>query len=551
MARKKSNTYKMPWGTIEIKSSGFFICPDFRTNLWETFSAAEVFTENGRLGLRRGEKILLPAEFEQIETLYDGTVFIKTRGMYATFSQYRSMMGDSISDTDGFFVEKGKKGWRIAGKELFPAKYDSVEKWYGYDVYRLKNGKQVEYRDSKGNKVLEHVRKFDDAEDLYDEPFFQRFNDGDIFPTFQIVGKKERGRQNVVSRDDGQLVRVERLSRSEIIKALTNPSDDLSLTEKDLETFNSDFSYEYSAYGAFSTAKKPIDDILSQFAKLKVAGNSWYYLLKVSTAKGCRLDASQVKQLRKFFTDAKTRTIDYHVAIGEDASLKPGEVSAILVTHYHERCWPAPFEFEWSNLCETGTLEQIKEYFASLKDKVKEVTQSEYIESVYNDQLCNLVDDARGNRGKRNWKEVWKRMDYFKTIDVSFDPEKGLGLCGMQFAGYNLMQEATLKSLQYEYRMLEWMLNNGVNPNIVRNSSTLLDGVNYTIPQLERLGISEKKMALLLKVRDLLLKHGAKTYEQVCKEDGLSDYERELAFLAQPYRTTKFLPINITGKKED
>lgn len=62
----------------------------------------------------------------------------------------------------------------------------------------------------------------------------------------------------------------------------------------------------------------------------------------------------------------------------------------LMITHYHERCWPAQFEFDWSEKLRTISITKLMEDVPSLRKEVEEYALEKYQE-VFKDQLLDCI----------------------------------------------------------------------------------------------------------------------------------------------------------------
>lgn len=518
--------YTMPWGSITTKENGFFICPNFTANIRECLIDADVFeTDDGHKGARKNGQLVMPPVLDQFEILPDGSVYIRRGEMCATFgADGRNSMGDSCSQEDGEFIENGKTGYRRNGRVIFAPEYDEISKWYGYDVFRLVKDDKTEFLSSNGERLFE------------DGTFYQRYSgDEDHLSFTMLLEDGPHGERNVIMADDGRYARVGGITKAELNEIFVNPSDDLKITPRDLKLFNDYFAYEFSVYKASSSRKNAVDECLGQLRSMDVDDNTWHYILRVDTAPGCNLTAKEIDHVRKFFRkDVKRTVLSLHIAVGHDDTLKPGSARMVLVTHYHERCWPADFEFNWQR--ESLGSKTYEEFCAAEKrmlDAIDEgLSDEKYREGVTSDQYTRFMFQLDWKEG-RSWEETEKMLDAaVKHTDIHttlLAQYMGPLACGIK-----AVAAASEEEISYASEITCWMLSHGAQPNRACNGSTALDTI---LSALDTFREESPKRTALLKVRECLVAHGAKTAEQLKAEDEAEgpSYEKSLARLGSMY----------------
>ena len=516
--------YKMPWGTITLHDDGsYLIVPNFSIRVWDYFEGATVFAKDGAFGCMKEGEVICPPVFDKIEFIKDGeTVFLQRGGMYTTFSRSGSnVMNGSLEKKDGFFVADGKKGWLRDGKVLIPAVHDEIYKWWGLDVFQVEDGDAVRFFNSAGEEVLTYVRELD-AEDIYISPFSQVMNDGDIFTVLEYPANKAIPVSNVILTDGGEKVSINRFSRSELMEELVNPADLLPLRKEDLALFNNDFSYEYSAYRFTVGGEHPVDRLLELFGQFGVPSNSWNYVIRICTAPGSPVPAMELRALRYYMEAESTRCLSKLVAVGEDKALSPGEMSVLVITHYNERCWPAHFEFQWIDDCNSCTLEQLLEKEVEMKKAVEENVLEQYKAEVLEDQYKSAFYNVRYNR-KRTWEEAEKVYDYLGQKSRMFTSE-------LRSYCLSLNSARCISEMKYFLHLVEWALRNGAVVNLVEGGRTALDAVEDGLKH-ERI---DGRKRVLRKTKDLLLSYGAKTLSQLRSDEkaGEPSLEYELEMIS-------------------
>ena len=518
--RAMENEFTTPWGTITIHEDGsYFICPNFREPIWKWVEGSTVFEEDGRFGCIKDGTVVCPPIYDQIEFIDGGdTLYIRKGNEYSTFSRNgRNMMGNTIHEEDGEFVEKGKMGWRRNGEVLIPTIYDELYKWSGLDVFQAEVDGNVKFLNAAGEEILTYLRDVD-AEDILAAPFSQLFNDGDIFTLLEYPAKKDIPSANVVNTDDGEKVSLDRVTRKELVAELVNPEDDLPLENGDLALFNNDFSYEYASYRFKVRAAHFYKDLMDCFSKFCVPSNSWHYVLRFSSAPGENVSAEELRELRHYFESSDTRCLGSHFAVGHDTTVEAGTVSVLVITHYHERCWPQQFEFEWTDNCNACNLDELKKKEEEMKKAIEDNVLDQYKEEVLRDQYDGAFVNVSFD-GKRSWEEAKPVYEYLSQKTTYYMGQ-------LRSYCFDLKQADTIEGMQYYLHFLNWILEKGASVNLVKNGSTALDVIENGIKH-----IAKKEMEAILKdAYELLESFGAKSYHQLLSEEkGMQpEYQEEL-----------------------
>ena len=514
------NEYTTPWGTITIHEDGsYFICPNFREPIWKWVEGSTVYEEDNRFGCIKDGTVVCPPIFDQVEFIDGGqTLYVRKGNEYSTFSQNgRNMMGNTIQEEDGEFVKDGKMGWKRNGKIIIPAMYDELFKWSGLDVFQAEIGGGVKFLNASGEEILTYIREVD-AEDVLAAPFSQLFNHGDIFTLLEFPANGDIPSTNVVNTDDGEKASLNRMSRKELIDELVNPKDDLALSKEDLALFNNDFSYEYASYRFKVRASHLFDDLMDCFLKFSVPSNSWHYVIRISSAQGENVPAKELRKVRHHFESSDIRCLGSHFAVGHDTALEPGTVSVLVITHYHERCFPQQFEFEWIDNCNECSLDELKGKEEEMKKAIEDIVLDQYKEEVLHDQYDGAFINISFD-GRRSWEEAKPVYEYLSQKTSYY-------LGQLRSYCFDLKQAETVEGMQYYLHLLKWILEKGANVNLVSSELTALDVIDNGIKHED----DKERVAILKKAFEALESFGAKSYSQLLAEEREkeTDYQEEL-----------------------
>lgn len=528
---KDENLYNYNWGWMTVNTQMDFGVNNIHIEDYNLFKielrGAKKIKKNGKYGLANIEgNEIFPCVFDQIERMAASMFCLRGN----QFIDYKFYGGTSCMNADmpkGAFVEAdgndiGRWGWKHANGEIFiPAQYDSIHQWSD-NLYILERNNNYTYVNAQGEEVLTS-RKYNTGNN---PPFISRTNKNDIITLFEPLGAEDKEDKNVVWITNSW-VRCTQLSHDEIMKFMVDETDEQPLTLKDMSLFNNDFSYEFSAYMAHSSQPNGIEDCIDKLNKFGTFCSTWYYIIKVWLAPGEEPSAQSLRNLRRFVIDSESQLGSLKFALGHDASLAKGETKMMIITHYNERCWPADFEFDWRDKQDELPLNKMKPYLKNLRKTIESQVYKQHIEEVWQDQLDWTITNITYNP-MRSWEETKEVLEYLKHFDKYFDSS----------IYYTLKYiRSTYKAEQMKFLLnkLQWLLENGANPNYLRESSAL-DIIN-TKPQLNDIWMDETLFLnheelfneFYKKCKNLLLEYGAKTLEEIRREEDLNnDYKIEL-----------------------
>jgi hypothetical protein len=527
MAYEIESFHLMDWGYVEEMDDCLSINMDWNVSLWRELSGTEIFEKGGLYGCRRSGKVVFPPIAEQLEVVEGGRgIFIMKGRRYALLHEYgRSTLSDKYDRENGFFFSGGKEGWHKDGKTIIPAEYDSIDKWWGLDVYRVEKDGKYSYVNSAMEPLFDGmpgVDGFERAKEAFPYPTDGEHN---LFVTTRFALPDEKGCGIVLS-DSGERIAIGRMTRDMIRERLTGGRGDLVLTRGDLALFDDDFSYEFSAYEARTRSASPVEDLLGQFARLGAHSNSWHYIIGLKVPEGNRLPSARIRYLRHYFETLSSQTLSLKVSVTEDPSVPEGEVHALMVTHYNERCFPAMFESDWIDDFNNCTLEEILVKEKELKAKIREEVKEEYRDEVYRDQFVNPFCNVRYNY-RRSWKESRKVLDWFLGHNPSAKDYIHSFVQGLE----HFYMRETVGSLEYYTKVILWALSKGGNVNLVSDGKTPLDRLDGTLAidwaegtvfaKRSEIPHFERKLAIVRKCRAILVIKGAKTLSQLRAEERL------------------------------
>ena len=488
----------------------------------------EIFESDGLYGIKDEDgTVTYPAKYSFIGKCIDHVLFLEPSGNYVKMTEGCTESGFMAEDERPFVIN-GKAGIKKDGKVIIPAEYDYIRSKFGETVfYAVKNGREM-YINDEGKEVLTRVRRFE-GEDAQSSPFWLCSNEFDYITAMNYVGTPIDDNPNVV-KIYNNWIELERYSKEKIMKMLIDPSDDLSLSEKNLELLCNDFSYEYSFYFANAKGKKPLSSCMEQFKNMHAFSNSWYYVIKLWQAPGEHVTA---KELRNFVHELhKNRVIGNPIfAVGHDEHLKTGEVKMLMVTHYHERCWPAQFEYDWAEKLRTLSIASLMREAPALRKEVDEYVLDEYKEEVFQDQLLDCIKDMKYYYDV-SWEDVRKALDYFLSIGSPI--KRAL----INYA-YNAQRASGKAETEFYLHAAIWAVENGDDVNACRNGASVLDIVANIMEKC----LNDTTITLSSTLYELLIARGAKSFKEIDQEyRNNTDYFKQLEYMKIDGTSEKSMP---------
>jgi len=481
------------------------------------YNASEVeFVVNGKKGWKSPDgEILIPAKYDQIEKCAEA-LYLREGDNYEIYYSHSASSYSHDYKRGSFFVQDGKFGWRTNDRIIISPKYDYINSWGTHLFAVMKDGRCFYLNDNE-EEVLTKVRHFEN-EDNDGFPFVLRQDKKSILTICEYVGHEKKNDPNVVKL--GCWVRLDRFSNEEIMKMLTNPEDESPLTDKDLKNYNSKFSYEYSAYIAYSRAKKGIEDCLKKMGKMWAYGQTWFYIIKVWKASGDEPTAEELRYLR-YFIESKDNLGNIIFSLGHDASLRSGETKMLMLTHYNEECFPPAFEFEWDDYLREKSLAEIKKQFEKLREQVETNIYREYREEVWENQFTGQITNMRYYKG-RSWEETSKVLSWLKQYDQDYVN----AIYDTVDKFFSLFETNEKAEDEFLLNKLRWLLDNGANPNVHRKNETAIDLISKNISKDEEYKYDEDSITNCL---ELLRQYGAVSMQEVMlDEEKNNDYRIEL-----------------------
>lgn len=399
-----------------------------------------IFKENGLYDIHDidGSIVVWP-KFIFIGRCIDDVWMLKADGYYRYMAYHQNGSG-YLRPKERPYIVNGKAGFKRRGKVIIPPEYDYLMTKFGENeiFYAVKDGREM-YLNDKGEEVLTRVRWFDGEHPDKKSPFHFPSEKFDYVTAMTYMGKKIKSNPNVV-KINKTWVELERYSKEEIMKMLIEPTDDLVLTDEQLQLLCSWESSNFKIYFAKSQGEDSLRQCMEQLDKMKPYIHICHLIYKIWLPEGAHLSA---QELRDFAHDCHCRLIDVpylsRFAVGHDATLKNGEVRVMLINfdNYQKDYCPEDYELEWEEKRKTEPVTKLMEEFPHYK-KILDDAHSEwmaeidtnntpqwyleYCKKVYDEKLDILmhycVEDLEYYDGL-TWRATENALNYFFGVGSS------------------------------------------------------------------------------------------------------------------------------------
>ena len=407
--------------------------------------------------------------------------------------------------------KNGKIGWEKDGRIIIEPKYDEVEPW-GLGLYEVKetsenpDGGRILYLNEMGEEKLTFRRPVVIEEDEY--PFSLCAYQIGVLTVVECPPSKNLPESNIIYYN-GLTIDIDRFYTSDIVNELINKKYLLPLSRKDLGKLTDKFSYEFVAYRFTVKGEAPLDEIIELFERLYINNNTWFYVMRFTTAVGEHISTAQINRFTQYLDNMDNQTLGRAFAFGTDHKLQPGEVSLLLITHYHECCFPSRIQYELVDVTCKGTLDELM----SKDEELQRYTNEHVRKELQEDFLQDSYDTAIGNFGycpERSWEDSRMVLDYLSSKSDAF-MDTLIPLCKKIISRSGDVPSDHEK--EYLLGYLSWLVSKGDNVNAIIKGKTVLDLIDHAI--------HNNKQAdgeLLQKVKEILLVAGASKYNDFKQE---------------------------------
>ena len=512
-----------PFGTFKIYDTGVLnidLSNNWKTALLKATSGF-IFEEDGLKGVRYHGEIIIPPLFDDIGIVHNPDRLYLIHGK--RFSRFENSgdyeMYDYYIKDSHFIFDKDKMGWFRNGKTVVKPEYDDVKRWGLLGLYETRINDKYQYFTEDGKEVLGFLREIEDDED--GSPFWMRSDEGESFSILECPPSSSLPESNSWEIDNLK-VGMDRCDRSDLLKELVNPVDILPLTRNKVSGLTNEFSYEFSAYRFTVNIETFSEDLKYLFNKFAVDDNTWYYVIRLTTAKGETIPAFQLENLNNFIDNLESTPLGKVFGVGEDDTLPKGSVSALIITHYNECCFPPDIWFDWIEVCNDGSLYDVQkkdiELQCFIREYVEDNAKKDFLIDTYESYFSNFRYNPR-----RPWDETEKVLDYVSEKTEIYKTK-------IRSTIKDIESSETDDEKNFFLSYLKWLLSKGAYPNRIIKEKTPLDEIN------EKLKISTiLNSTYLIAIKDILINQGGKTFDDF-KADFLkekSDYEFSLYLLDQ------------------
>ena len=457
--------------------------------VWERSRESEKFMDNGLWGLRdKDGKTILQPEFDQIECCKD-FVYAHSGTKCFYYFPIGKMNVEDDNPNDLRFYADGKIGLKDQeGKVRFPAVYDCIKVWEGYDVVYVRNEEGFHYYNSANEEILTDFKPVEGSP-CENEPFYidERQSTG-VLITRRLV---EGHLNNNCVRAGDLWVEMERIPCRNLRKVI-GTCEVIPMPEDAFHGFESPSTYIYRAFLASSKKDSPVEDCVAQFTMLGAYRSTWKFITKVWIHPESDVNMEELKKFWLMYSEnsdfylhegirSRFGVEDWlRIGIGHDASLDRNEVKVLQMEYFTDR-WPEKEEQEWVTALRHKNVQELEKYRQRLLDRIAEIRNEHgdipadivYAEALEGCHImCNTSTELSDEEELEKYYYLCKLG--FHCIDTlwylcagitarSFNEEKD---------GMKPMEE---KQLSFCLKKTKWLLRNSTGKNYVLLKMTPLD----------------------------------------------------------------------------
>ena len=522
--------------------------------VWERSRESEKFMDNGLWGLRdKDGKTILQPEFDQIECCKD-FVYAHSGTKCFYYFPIGKMNVEDDNPNDLRFYADGKIGLKDQeGKVRFPAVYDCIKVWEGYDVVYVRNEEGFHYYNSANEEILTDFKPVEGSP-CENEPFYidERQSTG-VLITRRLV---EGHLNNNCVRAGDLWVEMERIPCRNLRKVI-GTCEVIPMPEDAFHGFESPSTYIYRAFLASSKKDSPVEDCVAQFTMLGAYRSTWKFITKVWIHPESDVNMEELKKFWLMYSEnsdfylhegirSRFGVEDWlRIGIGHDASLDRNEVKVLQMEYFTDR-WPEKEEQEWVTALRHKNVQELEKYRQRLLDRIAEIRNEHgdipadivYAEALEGCHImCNTSTELSDEEELEKYYYLCKLG--FHCIDTlwylcagitarSFNEEKD---------GMKPMEE---KQLSFCLKKTKWLLRNSTGKNYVLLKMTPLDMITMTKKMYEQYDWPVETQVLLTEMEMLMRRNGCRYSREFPLDDlfwrqfkpGLYD---ELPFETRPY----------------
>lgn len=519
-------------------------------HVWKRSLDSIKFMENGLWGLKDKAGIILEPKYDQIE-LCKEFIYVHSGNRYSLYYPIGKIDEGDDDPEDNRFYKDGKIGLKYPdGKLRFPAIFDCVKEWKGYDVVYVRRGDDFHYYDSEGNEILTDYSIIENEKSKY-EPFFvdEKQSTG-IVINRRFVDK--RINNNCVKKGK-RWVELTRIPYKDVKKTFGNcelvPVPDDSFNE-----FESPSTYIYSCFSASSRSNNPVEDCITQLSMLGAYGATWSFITKICINPESTISMDTIKEFWLIFSkdsdSCKTKEIQTNfgvedwlrIGVGYDNSLAKNEIQVKQIHYYNDRS-PAPIEIEWVTAVQHMKAKELEKIKKQLDNYIERL-QNNFGEKTSNNVHSEILEGCRipyNIETELSTKEELLKYDYLKKIGFLCHDTLWHVCATMMAESLNEGMDHIMSKQQLSFckSKIEWLLNNGTCKNYVYKKRMPLDMISILKQQYDEKNWS---IEILTEIETLMKSSGCK-YAQECNQNeifwrqykpGLYD---ELPFMVNIFRS--------------
>ena len=456
-------------------------------HVWKRSLDSTKFIENGFWGLKDEEGIILEPKYDQIE-LCKELLYAHSGNRYSKYYPIGKVDEGEDDPDDNRFYKDGKIGLKYPDGTLrFPAIFDCVKEWKGYDVVYVRRGNDFHYYDRKEKEILTDYTTIEDERSKYEPFFVDEKQSTRIVINKQFVDKRTNNNCVRMGKRWVQLTRIP----CKDVKITFGNCEIIPVPDDSFAEFMSPSTYIYSCFSATSRSEDPVEDCIAQLSMLGAYGATWKFITKICIHPASTITMDTIKRFWLIFSndpDIKGRTSiqcslgveDWlRVGVGYDDSLARDELCVMQIHYYNDRSH-APVETEWATAVQhkkAKDVEDIKHQLDIYLDKLTKKLGRNIADNVRSDILencripCNIETELSTD-------DEMSKYDYLKSIGFLCHDTLWHVCASMMAESFNNGNDAhamSRKQLSFCKSKIEWLLNHDTCRNFVSMKRMPLD----------------------------------------------------------------------------
>lgn len=496
-------------------------------HVWKRSLDSIKFMENGLWGLKDKEGIILEPKYDQIE-LCKELLYVHSGNEYSIYYPIGKVDEGEDDPDDNRFYKDGKIGLKYPdGRLRFPAIYDCVKEWKGYDVVYVRRGNDFHYYDREGMEILTDYTITKDEKSKY-EPFFVDEKQS----TGIVINKRfvdKRINNNCVKMGK-QWVELSRIPCKDVKKTFGN-CEIIPVPDDSFSEFESPSTYIYSCFSATSRSDNPVEDCIAQLSILGAYRATWKFITKICIHPASTITMDTIKKFWLIYSndsDLKDKKPiqscfgieDWlRIGVGYDNTLAKDELHVMQIHYYNDRSH-APIEIEWVNAVQHKKAKDVEDIKQQL-DIYIEKLRKELGKNVANNVHYEILENCRipyNIETELSTDDEISKYDYLTSIGFLCHDTLWHICASMMAKSFDNEENAhamSKKQLAFCKSKIQWLLKHETCKNFVSMKKMPLD----IITKLKQLYDERNWNIEVLSEIEMLMRNSGCKYVQECNQN--------------------------------